>query len=161
MEPLNEELNKEKYQAQLEDIGMELDDTLEKVKAIEYTDNEGNVTKWGTQSLFRAQTLALKEIKTPTLSLETLIFYFNVLIFTFAGMMVLVYKLLDPTYSMTKSNKYQSSNSIKESEIEFEFVSGEEIQQIMDLEFNKKTSKKQIKNTLDKVLKKNVTQQFI
>ena len=82
----------------------------------------------------------------PIATLESMIFYSNLLVFTLAGLMTLTCKFFDSkSERMSKSNRYQSSNSHKESEIEFEFAStynNEEIVQMMDLEFNAKNNKK-------------------
>jgi hypothetical protein len=66
----------------------------------------------------------MNKIKMPDLALETLIFYSNLVVFGLAAVMGLVCKFLDSgAKKVSRSNRYQSSNTLKESEIEFEFMS--------------------------------------
>jgi hypothetical protein len=94
----------------------------------------------------------MERIKVPDADLSSLIFYSNVFVFSFAAFLGIIGRLLMPNEAIiSKSNRYQSSNSHKVSEIEFEFMSNDEITH-SDLE---KSTKKQIKTTLKNVLKKN------
>ena len=110
------------------------------------------------QSLVNLQSQAINGVVLPKEYLQTMVYYSNCLAFGFAAIMVVVNKFLhEKDDRICTSNTYQTTNSLKESEMEFEFAdtyNSQDIKEMMDLEFNAKNSKKQIKKTLDKVLKK-------
>ena len=77
--------------------------------------------------MFSAQTLALQQVKVPDMELQKLVFILNMVVFGMAALMYLVCHIWNKSALMRSSNKYASSNSLKESEINSEFVSNEEI----------------------------------